>query len=239
MQEACLHLALQHGSIPANSLGSFLDGLLQPQGCSALSASLQSMLLADLHKAVASLSAQRVGPVVGELPTLLAACSPSEGSLQADAAGLRQAQLQAAAWQGLGACLQQEVAPSTLCEAAGQAAAVLFCGLPRPPQLQPGELLAGPASAQTATGLQHRADDPHKALWAAAMGCMAQLPAERVSFPLCCWCLGAPDQLLYWLCKLDSQALQQLHSTRLASLDLVARISLAVITVCVCRQTVL
>ena len=193
MQEACLHLALQHGSTPANSLGSFLDGLLQPQGCSSLSAGLQRMLLADLHRAVASLSAQRVAPVVRELPALLAACSPSEGSLPAGAAGLQQAQLQAAAWQGLGACLQQEVASAALGEAAGQAAAVLFCGLPRPPQLQPGERLASSASAQAPTGLQHRADDPHKALWAAAMGCMAQLPAERVSCSLCCWCLGVPS----------------------------------------------
>ena len=239
MQEACLHLALQHGSIPANSLGSFLDGLLQPQGCSALSASLQRMLLANLHRVVASLSAQRVAPVVRELPALLAACSPSEGSLQADAAGLQQARLQAAAWQGLGACLQQEVAGAPLCEAAGEAAAVLFRGLPRPPQLQPGELLACPASAEAATGLQHRADDPHKALWAAAMGCMAQLPAERVSCSLCWWFLGASNQLLYWLRWFNSQAIQQPHQDKLASLDTVAPISLTVINVCVYRRMVL
>ncbi len=238
MQEACLHLALQHGSTPANSLGSFLDGLLQPQGCSALSASLQRMLLANLHRAVASLSAQRVAPVVHKLPALLAACSSSEGSLQADAAGLQQAQLQAAAWQGLGACLQQEAAGATLCEAAGQAAAVLFCGLPRPPQLQPGELLARPTPAQVATGLQHRAGEPHKALWAAAMGCMAQLPAEKVSLSLCCWCPGASSLPSYRLCQLNSQALQHPHQRQSASPDLVARISLTVIEVCVCRRTV-
>ena len=232
-------MALQHGSTPFNSLGSFLDGLLQPQGCSALSASLQRMLLANLHRAVASLSSQRVAPNVRELPALLAACSPSEGSLQADAAGLRPAQLQTAAWQGLGACLQQEGAGSTLCEAAGQAAAVLFRGLPRPPQLQPGELLASPASVEAAAGLQHRADDPHKALWAAAMGCMAQLPAERVRFPLCCWCLGASDSPSYWLRRLNSQALQQPDQRQMADLSLVVPNSLTVITVCVCRWTVL
>ena len=178
-------------------------------------------------------------PSCASCPALLAACSPSEGSLQADAAGLQQARLQAAAWQGLGACLQQEVAGATLCEAAGEAAAVLFRGLPRPPQLQPGELLARPASAEAATGPQHRADDPHRALWAAAMGCMAQLPAERVSLPLCCWCLVASKQLLDGLRRLNSQALQQPHQEQLASLDSVAPISLTVISVCVYRRMVL